>query len=193
MALNDSAVLTPAKGYIFTAAADTAAPSPAVIEAFTSTTPGLDVAWDSIGHTSREDLPEFGFDGGDSDVKGTWQNEALKTVITSAAIDFVTFNVHQFDEATLNLYYGTTNASSTVGQYSVAGSPGGVTRKALLIVIVDGTTNIAFYAPRVDIRRNDSLSLAVDSFAAMPLRATFIGGGAVLFSWISSDTGVNPT
>lgn len=164
------------------------------------TTPAVGVAkttlvngFQTVGHTSRNDLPQFGFDGGDSTAKGTWQNEVLKTVITDAAVDFVTFNLHQFDEAGLALYFGQTNSSATVGEFSVAGSPGAITRKALLIVIVDGLTNVGFHAPRVDVKREDALALAIDEFATLPLRATFVSGGPSLFSWISLDTGVNPT
>jgi hypothetical protein len=36
--------------------------------------------WRSIGHTSRGDLPELGYDGGDTEVRGTWQNESLREV-----------------------------------------------------------------------------------------------------------------
>lgn len=192
MALNDDAVLTAAVGYVYLAPEDTAAPTPAEIEAFTAAVPGLPVGYVTVGHTSRDDLPEFGFDGGDTEAKGTWQNSALRTVVTDPAVDFVTFTLHQFDEASLALYYGQANQSATVGEFSVNTS-GGITRKALLIVIVDGDTNLAFYAPRTDIKREDAIANATDEFSTLPLRATLIGGGAVLLSWISSDTGVNPS
>lgn len=191
MALNDNAVLTAAKGYIFTAPEGTAAPTPAEVSSFNPVN-GFS-GWDNIGHTSRDELPEFGFDGGDTETRGTWQNEALKTVVTEAAVDYVTFQLHQFDEEGLRLYYGTPNSSTVDGQFTVASSPGGATRRALLIVIVDGETKIAFYAPKTDIRRDDAMALSVDEFAALPLRATFLGGDPNgLFSWISEDTGVNP-
>ncbi len=191
MALNDNAVLTAATGYIFTAPEGTAPPTPQAVESFDPAT-GFPT-WNNIGHTSRDDLPEFGYEGGDTETKGTWQSEALKTVVKEAAVDYVTWKLHQFDEEGLSLYYGQANGSTTTGEFKVTGT-GAATRRALLIVIVDGPTAIAFYAPKVDIRRSDAIELAVDEFSKLPLRATFLKDTTKneLFRWISLDTGVNP-
>lgn len=152
-------------------------------------------AWKSVGHTARDELPVFGYEGGETETRGSWQAAVIKEVVTEPASDYVTFNVHQFDEKNLELYYGSTNASSTVGVFSVSGSAtSGTTEKALLIIIVDGSTKIAFHAEKTSIRREDSIELAIDEFAFMPLRATLVlnDGASFLFSWISTDTGVNP-
>src|SRR5690606_16689093 len=50
-------------------------------------------------------LPEFGFDGGDTEPRGTWQAEALKTIVTDPAVDYVTFTAHQFDDQVFEFYY----------------------------------------------------------------------------------------
>lgn len=192
MALNDDAVFTAAKGYIYTAPVGTSPPTPAAINSFNPDT-GLLVAWSSLGHTSREELPEFGFDGGETETRGTWQNEALKSVTTEVAVDYVTFSLHQFDEEALSLYYGVANASSVTGEFSVSGAATSSTDRALCIVIQDGGLSIAFYARKSAIRRDEAISIAVDEFAALPLRATFLKDGTnPLFSWISLDTEVNP-
>ena len=190
MAMNEDAVLTAATGYIYTAPVGTAAPTPADITAFDPAV-GF-TGWENIGHTSRDELPEFGFDGGDSEVKGTWQNASLREVVTEVASDYVVFNVHQFDDNALGLYYGADNASTTPGVFGVANAPTGTVNRALLIVIVDGDVNLGFHAERVSIKRDDSIELASDEFAYMPLRATFVKntGAALLFSWISEDTGI---
>ena len=169
MALNDSAVLTAAVGYIFVAEFGTAAPTPADVEALDldalaagtksgggSTGPTLDgdgnpivlkagkagagtlpAAWDNIGHTSRSDLPEFGYDGGDKEVRGSWENESLREVETKPLVDFLKFKLHQFDVPTLELYFGA-NASTTPGVFGVASGNTRPVEKALLIVVVDG-------------------------------------------------------
>lgn len=188
MALNDNAVFTASRGYIFTAPINTAAPTPTEVAAFNPTT-GF-VGWDNIGHTSDDELPEFGFDGGDTETRGSWQNSALKEVVTEAISDFVTFNAHQFDEETLKLYYGVTNPGSTAGKFDI-NETGKTTEKALLIVVVDGDVAVAFHAGRTSIRRNDAISMDTDSFAFLPLRATILKGTGPLMSWISEDTGVN--
>lgn len=190
MAENDVAVITPARGYIYTAPVGTARPTPAIIDAFNPTT-GV-AGWVSIGHTARDELPVFGFDGGDTEVKGTWQNASFREVVTEVASDFVTFNAHQFDEQVLGLYYSVANGGSTDGVFEVQSAPTTPIEKAILIVIIDGTTIIALWASKVSIRREDAMELSIDEFAFMPLRATFLKNLTdPLFAWISTDTGVN--
>lgn len=190
MAINPNAVILPAKGYIYVATVGQAAPSPAAVDAFDPNT-GI-VGWDNIGHTARDELPVFGFDGGDTEVLGTWQNASFREVVTEVATDYVTFNAHQFDEQTLGLYYGVTSPGTTDGVFEVDEVSVTPIEKALIIIITDGATNIALHASRVSIRREDSIELAVDEFAFMPLRATFLKNGTdPIMSWISLDTGVN--
>jgi len=210
MAINDSAVITPAVGYIFFAPPGTAAPTPAVIAGLDVSRFGADesveeldddgkpvitpigkaalpAAWVNVGHSSRDSLPEFGYDGGDTEVKGTWQNESLREVETKPVADFLTMALHQFDSDTLKLYYGA-DTTVTAGVLSV---PGGTTKpveKALVIVIVDGDTKIGFHASKVSVKRDDSISLKVDEFAGIPLKATFLKSGtAPKYSWINKD------
>ena len=211
MALNDDAVLTAAVGWVYTATVGTAAPTPTEIKNFDPTTFGAGGyaavqsggtdggdskagaklsplaanGWTNVGHTSRGDLPEFGFDGGDKEVKGTWQNESLREVVTDAIVDYLTLMLHQFDTESFELYYGE-NASATPGVFAVAGGSPAPVEKALLVVIVDGDRRVAFYSPKASIRRDDSISLAVDEFAALPVRATFLKHAAAdKFQWIA--------
>lgn len=192
MALNDAAVITPAKGYIYVAPTGTASPTPAQIEAFD---PDVGISpWVSLGHTARDDLPVFAFDGGDSEVKGTWQNASLRSVTTEVAQDYVTINAHQFDETILELYYGDTTPGTVVGKFDVSEAATSAIEKALLIVIIDGTATVGFHASKAAFRREDSVELAVDEFAYFPLRATMLKNSTdPLFSWLSYDTGVNLT
>lgn len=192
MALNDNAVITPAVGYIYTAAVDTASPTPAQIEAFNATT-GI-AGWTQLGHTSRDDLPVFGFDGGDAEVKGTWQNASFKRVVTEVAQDFVTFNALQLDETILTYYTGETSPGTTVGKFDVNNAATAGVDTALLIVIVDGSATIGFHASKVTIAREDSIELAVDEFVTVPLRATILKSGSnPIYTWLGYDTGVNLT
>jgi hypothetical protein len=187
MALTNSAVLVPAIGHIFVAPVGTAEPTPAAIDAFLASS-GTMAGWESVGHTARDELPTLGFDGGDTETKGTWQNANFREVVTEVPADYVTFNAHQFDRQILSLYYGQTGGT-TPGRFAVANAPTTTIERALLIIIVDGTTNIALYANKVSLRREDSIELSVDEFAYMPLRATFLkNGSADLYVWISSDT-----
>jgi hypothetical protein len=143
--------------------------------------------WSTLGHTSRDDLPEFGFDGGDTEVRGTWQNENLREVVTQPIADYLTILLQQFDTQSFELYYGKDSAKAA-GVFGVASGTATPVEKALLIIIVDGETKIGFYSPKASMRRDDSISLATDEFASLPVRATFLKyGSANKFEWINED------
>lgn len=191
MALNDDAVLTAAIGYIYTAPVGTAAPTPAAVDTLnlndTSTWgTGLTV-WGGTGHTSENDLPEFGLDGGDSTVRGTWQKKKLREVTTKDPIDFLTIHLQQFDEENLELYYGP-NASVTPGVFGVAAAAGVHTERAVFVVIMDGAFRVGFHAHKASVKRDASIKLATDDFASLPVKATFLQHNTeLLFSWINDD------
>src|SRR5688500_14066097 len=104
MALNDNSVITPAVGYIYVAPVDTASPTPAQIETFDPDT-GI-ASWVQLGHTSRDDLPVFGFDGGDQETRGSWQNASLRRVTTEVAQDFINLTAFLLDYRILTYSYG---------------------------------------------------------------------------------------
>lgn len=193
--MNDNAVLTAGSGWVFLAPANTASPTDVQISPLTGgfVPSAIPVAWVPVGHTSRDDLPEFGSDGGDSEVRGSWQVASLRQVVTETPVDFVTLNLLQFDNDTLALYYGQANPMASASRrFRVATSSTGTVEKALLIVIVDGLTSVGFYAPRASFKREDAISLATDDFGQLPVRATFLQGysgtdtapNRTLFDWV---------
>lgn len=192
MSLNDNAAFVAAKGYVFIHdPATVTKPTPADITAFTEAE-GLGPTWTDLGHTSREDLPEFGFEGGEVEARGTWRSAVLREVVTEQAADYVIVRLHQFDEEGLSLYYGVENNSETPGEFEVLDAASATTERALCIVMVDGDQKIGFYAAKASIRRDDAIEMAVDEFSILPIRATFLKpqtGG--MFSWINEDI-INP-
>lgn len=191
MALDKNQILLAAQGYVFTAPVDTAPPTPTEVAAFTETA-GL-TGWDNIGHTSRDELPVFGYDGGDTEVLGSWQHSSLRVVQTEAISEYVTFNLNQFDETALAMYYGVADGGSTAGMFQVSSGVSAGTDKALCIVIVDGSSKIAFYASNANIRREAEIELAVDELAFLPLRATMQNSPTTqpMMAWISNSIAVN--
>lgn len=190
MALNDDAVFIAATGYVFTNAVGATAPTPASLKTIDLEDPTTwtgSTGWDGVGHTSRNDMPEFGFEGGETEMRGTWQRKRLREAETGDPLaDYVTLFLHQFDESALALYYGK-NGSTTPGIFGVTGDTV-INEKAFLIVIVDGPNRLGFYAPKASVKRDDSLQAPVDDFAALPIRATFLDHGtADLYSWINED------
>lgn len=147
----------------------------------------LPAAWINAGHTARDTLPEFGYEGGDTEVRGTWQNESLREVETKPLADSIKLQFHQFDADTLELYYGK-NASTTAGVFGVKGGPSTPIERALLIIIVDGEEKIGFHASKTSLRRDESIKLKTDEFGAFPVKGTFLNLGAKLkYSWINED------
>lgn len=187
MAENDDAVLTAAVGYVFTALPGTAAPTPAQIKAINLSNPASwpVSGWVSVGHTSRGTLPEFGFEGGDSEVKGSWQKKKLREITTEDPIDYLTVVLHQFDEQALELYYGP-NGSTTPGVFGV--KTGQTNEKALLVVIEDGDLRLGHHAHKTSVKRDDAIELPIDDLAALPVRFTYLDYLSELpFSWINED------
>lgn len=141
------------------------------------------LGWTPIGHTSNEDLPEFGYDGGDSETKGSWQKKVLREITSEAPVDYITVNALQFDEQTFELYYGK-NASKQANVFGVDAPGAEGVEKAILLVMRDGLFKIAFSAAKASVRREESISLESDDFAALPLRATFVKHpGRHLYEW----------
>lgn len=139
--------------------------------------------WEPIGHTNNDDLPEFGYDGGDSETKGSWQKKVLKTITTDQPVDYVTIKALQFDMDTLEYYYGK-NASKVANVFGVDSPNASDVERAVLIVLKDGPFQIAFSAAKAGVRRDESISLESDDFATLPLRATFVKHpGRHLFEW----------
>ncbi len=152
-----------------------------------SATVSTAASWSTVGHTSRDDMPEFGFDGGDTKVTGTWQKKRLREIATGDPVaDFVTVKLEQWDRNTLELYFGADSAS-TAGVFGVSGEFTPV-EKALLMLIVDGDETIGFYAAKASWKRDDSINLPVDDLSSLPVKATFLNLGTHrLYDWISED------
>lgn len=142
--------------------------------------------WTNYGHTSRDDMPEFGFDGGDTEVKGSWQKKALREVLSGDPIaDSVTIKLEQWDNNTLELYFGEKDESSPDGVFGVSGDFNPI-EKALQMIIVDGSVKLGFYAAKASIKRDDSVELPVDDFSTLPVKATFLKmTGRRLYDWIN--------
>ncbi|MER7984225.1 hypothetical protein ABTY53_01265 [Streptomyces noursei] len=176
MALIDNAAIVPAGGYIFIADPDTEKPG----DLADPTTPGG--AWESIGHTKLDALPEFGRDGDDPEIKGSWQNAKLRATTPDVTYS-VTFQSIQATALTYQLYFGAGPAAVQADKsFRIPATPTPQT-KALLVVLVDGTNYLPLYHPRVSLLGSDAVGLAADDFVSFPIKGTFLGsaklGGAI--------------
>ncbi len=190
MAQTDSAVLRPGTGHVLIGTVGVPAkPTLSTLTTYAADTSVGITNWTDLGHTSLDDLPAFNQDGGDSEVKGSWQNQSLREIITAEAVDYITIKPLQVDNNVLRLYY----SGGTFTTANVFDTPdsSGTTERALLIVFLDGTTPVGFYAPRTSVRRDDAIEMANDDFATFPIRFTILKAtGLPRSSWISSTVGL---
>ncbi|WP_172384862.1 hypothetical protein [Streptomyces sp. MNP-20] len=172
MALIDDAAVVAAGGYIFVADPDKAKP--------TSITdpknPGA--GWESIGHTSLDELPEFGRDGDDPEVKGSWQNAKLRQTTPDVTYS-ITFQSIQATSLTYQLYFGAGPAAVQADKsFRIPATPAPQV-KALLVILVDGTRFLPLWHPRVSLLGSDAVGMEADGFVTFPVKGTFLGSSAI--------------
>ncbi|MEU9044103.1 hypothetical protein AB0D63_20850 [Kitasatospora sp. NPDC048343] len=159
MPINDDATLVVGSGNFLTAPPGT--PIPADLLAPTS-------PWDTVGHTSLEDIFGISSEGGDATVIGTLQNKNLRTKY-GARTETMALTLQQFDVAGLRLFYGSNAPLLPDGSVGVPTDPT-PTVAAFLALFIDGTHHFAFYAPKAEIYRADDLSLSdTESLAGLPI------------------------
>ena len=159
MAVNDAATLVIGSGNYFTAPVNTPIP----VDLKTVATP-----WESVGHTSLEDILSISSEGGEATVIGTLQNKSLRTSYSSRT-ETMAVILQQFDKAGLKLYYGSNAPELPDGTIGVPVNPVPTTA-AFLAVFIDGDNVFAFYAPKAELYRGDDLSLAdTESLAGLPI------------------------
>lgn len=164
MARDKSVVFVPAKGEYWLAPAGTAFPTD-------PDDPGAG-AWVEIGHTSRDTPMQVSRDGGETTALGSWQDANLRSEV--AAITYrIAFNLLQYDETGLKLYYGA-NAAVVSGRVRPPKSPV-ATESALFIRIIDGAKAQYRHYKRVSIIGADSEEFDVAQLASLPVAATILG------------------
>lgn len=170
MALYDDTTLNIGTGHLWLAPESTVAPTD-----FRDPNGGTGTPWIEIGHTSIDDILSITSEGGDTTVLGTLQSPSLRTS-TSARTESFTFNLAQWDEESLKLYFGSNATVATTGpgtgMLEVPSKPT-PTSKAFLAVYEDGANDFVIYAPKAEILRADDMSLAdTSSLATLPIKVT---------------------
>lgn len=174
MALTDAAVLIPGTGSIYLA--PTGTPAPPDPNAIPSS------PWSDVGHTSREDGLTISRDGGDSEVKGTWQNANLRER-REPATWAVGFQLHQVDAEALRLFFG--GGEITDGKFAAPPVPI-AQEHALYVVMIDGTNRVGLYFPKVSILAGDDIEIDVENFLSFPVQATVLSmSGTNLLEWFA--------
>lgn len=180
--LNDDSTLVIGAGNYFTAPTGTALPT----DLLAPTSP-----WDTVGHTSLEDIFGITSEGGEATTLGTLQNKSLRTRY-SPRQETMTWTLQQFDTAGLKLFYGANAPILPNGMVGVPVDPV-PTVCAFLVVFIDGLNHFGFWAPKAEIYRADDLSLAdTESLAGLPLGVKPMPLGANPFTYAVTPLGDPP-
>ena len=168
MGFNANATTIPGKGTVLIAPPDTAAPDYETVDP----TGVLSGGWQALGHTSRDNNVALSKGGGDATQRGSWWDDALRSTY-----DPITWSVNvnsiQIDKLTLGLAFGDGVHNGTQGTYDVGGSIA-PQKKAIFILIVDGTSRMGIYIPNTTITIGDAPQLAVDAFFEITLSAQML-------------------
>lgn len=173
MGFNPAATIIPGKGTVLVADPDKAPPvdymtlNPADKTALATAAPG----WETLGHTSRENMVAMSKEGGEATQSGSWWEEAL--VSNYAATNWgLTVNSLQVDALTLGLAFGGGTLDATKGSYLVKDIK--PTAKALYILMVGGNTRMGIYIPNTTVSIGDAPELAIDAFFEISLSAAIL-------------------
>lgn len=189
MSVNDDAVLLPGIGHILLGAVGAAKPALADLTAFAADTSVLPTGFTDLGHTDLDQILQFGKEGGDTQTKGSWQNAALREIVTTAAVDYLVIKSLQIiDNEVLALYHGGGDAA-TANEFAWPDNPT-PQEHALCLIMLDGAVPLGLYAAKVSVRAESEMEFAADDFTKAPLRATFLkNGSSPRAVWIGADLG----
>lgn len=164
MGLNDDAVLQVGTGHFYRGTVGAAAPTDL-------SAPG--VAWTEIGHTSLEDIFSTSSDGGEVTTLGTLQKKTLRQAYSPRTESFA-FNLAQWDEDALKLYFGS-NAAPIETESIWLGVPDtpAPTESSFLACFTDGVDWFGFYAPKANLYRGDDMEIGdTESLSLLPITVT---------------------
>ncbi|GIJ50032.1 hypothetical protein Val02_69180 [Virgisporangium aliadipatigenens] len=178
MALDDSTLVIPGVGFIYTAAPGTAKPANVVAP---------ETPWVDQGHTSEDGLT-ISFEISRTK-RRTWRARAGVRV----SVDEVNFTLGwqalQVDNDSLAAYFGGGDIS-TADVFGVLKAPAPIER-ALFIRLVDGPTEVDLYAAKVAIGPNGESTAGPEDFAGFPLQAEVLDHAAAahLAQWLAPHLG----
>lgn len=191
MALSDTAVMLPGRGYLFRNPTPGAAPpadTAAELAALDLTAATLATGWKNMGHTSRENAVALDVDGDDPETKGTWQAPSLRQTAATRTWS-IGIPALQFDNDTLAGYFGDGDITDPDVFHVLDGAA--ALEDALFIVLVDGSSRAGIYLPKVSLGADDTPEFDPEEFVEFPIKATVLShsGAAGLMSWYKAGLG----
>ncbi|MDO5619271.1 phage tail tube protein [Kocuria sp.] len=164
MSLDASKIIIPGYGNVLQAEPDTLPFNPAQFVIGNPSTYGE--SWNSLGHTSAENPPEFEKDGGDANQKRTWEQDAVDVSYESVAWSGAV-NALEMTQKTFALAQPDGAWNDEDQSYEVSGD--GKIEKALFFIFVQGAKRAGLYFPRCSIGLGDAPSVDIEEFFEIPM------------------------
>lgn len=178
MALDDTTLVIPGVGYIYTAPTGTAKPASAAAPA----TP-----WVDDGHTSEDGL-SVTFELKTTKRK-TWRSRAGVRVTVDDMDLTLGWTALQLDNETLAQYFGGGDITAP-GVFGVVKTPAPVER-AMFVRLVDGTHEVDLYVAKAAIAAAGEIKATPEDFTGFELQATILDHAAAahLMQWLAPNLG----
>ncbi|GLZ81409.1 hypothetical protein Afil01_62160 [Actinorhabdospora filicis] len=146
--------------------------------------------WETVGHTSLEDVLSLTSEGGEGTTLGTLQAKALRTRYSPRTEAFG-LTLQQWDTPGLRLYYGANAVTLPDGNLGVPLDPI-PTIAAFLAVFRDGDAHFAIYVPKAEIFRGDDLALSdTESLAGLPISVKPVAYGSNSWTYALTPMGAS--
>ena len=154
--------------------------------------------WDILANTSRENLPKFDIDAGDTTTLGSWGNSVIRNVYGTSKITLETHPM-QMDKASVARVTNGWVDPALNGAVLPSGSWAFGT--AIVVAIVDNGFASGYYIPATDTTLTGLPELATDAFSELTLTSTLksadstviapsngIPGMAIIFEPVAMST-----
>lgn len=128
--------------------------------------------WVEVGFTTYEDPLTIAREGGESTVLPAWQAPSGIRTSTTPISYKLNFNLLQYDEAGLKLYYGGGSVNGD-DEFEVPKNPVAQSH-SLFVRVVDGDAVWARYYSLTDILGSDDEELDPEAMAFLPVSATVL-------------------
>lgn len=145
--------------------------------------------WVEIGFTTYEDPLTIAREGGESTVLPAWQAPSGIRTSTTPISYKLNFNLLQYDETSLKLYYGGGSVVST--EFQVPKNPVPQSH-SLFVRIVDGSSVWARYFSLTDILGSDDEELDPEAMAFLPVGATVLDDPDLDYLFTIAGPGLSP-
>ncbi len=182
------------RGTVLICDANHAPPTRVQLETFAADWSSLPAGFTPIGVTGSDSLPEEESEGGDTEVLDLWEFPGARAVSTESAVNKLTIKPAQFDNDSLELYYG----GGDYDQADVFWSPKTPLPKiaGLCVVYVDSNGRVVGqYRPKNSLKGAGGIVVNRDTWGEVPIEATLLNDPANPgpIAWIGEGFGTPAT